>query len=205
MTRAPAVELTGAPPRKALSKPSVAPDFAADDRELVRAARAGDRAAYGVLYERYAPMVHGILLSRVMPELADDLLQDVFLKAMTELRGLRQDDHFGGWIAAIARNRAMDSYRRNRETAAPEVLEAVSTKERSSAQAEARVVLAALQSLPDAYRETLTLRLIEGMTGPEIAARTGLTHDSVRVNLHRGMKQLRERMGLREAEEESHD
>ena len=44
--------------------------------------------------------------------------------------------------------------------------------------------------------ETLVLRLVEGMTGPEIAARTGLTAASVRVNLHRGMKQLRERLGV---------
>jgi DNA-directed RNA polymerase specialized sigma subunit, sigma24 homolog len=50
-------------------------------------------------------------------------------------------------------------------------------------------------TLPDTYRETLILRLVEGMTGPEIAARTGLTHGSVRVNLHRGMQQLRELLG----------
>ena len=56
------------------------------------------------------------------------------------------------------------------------------------------LVLAAIQSLPEAYSETLTLRLVEGMTGPEIAARTGLTEGSVRVNLHRGMKQLREKL-----------
>lgn len=43
-----------------------------------------------------------------------------------------------------------------------------------------------------AYRETLTLRLVEGMTGPEIAVLTGLTEGSVRVNLHRGMQLLRE-------------
>jgi len=46
--------------------------------------------------------------------------------------------------------------------------------------------------LPEAYRETLILRLVEGMTGPEIAAQTGLTPESVRVNLCRGMKLLRE-------------
>jgi RNA polymerase sigma-70 factor, ECF subfamily len=179
---------------------------AVDDRELVRAARDGDRSAYGRLYERYAPMVHGILLARIAPDHVDDLLQDVFLKAMTQLRSLRDDDHFGGWIAAIARNRAADHYRRTREDAAPqEQLEAVPSGERSSANAEAAAVLAALQSLPEAYRETLTLRLVEGMTGPEIAALTGLTHDSVRVNLHRGMKQLRERLGPREATKESHD
>ena len=55
-------------------------------------------------------------------------------------------------------------------------------------------VLATIRSLPEAYRETLTLRFVEGMTGPEIALRTGLTEGSVRVNLHRGMKLLRERL-----------
>ena len=61
---------------------------------------------------------------------------------------------------------------------------------------DALAVLAAIRTLPDAYRETLVLRLVEGMTGPEIATRTGLTPASVRVNLHRGMKQLRERLGV---------
>ena len=57
-----------------------------------------------------------------------------------------------------------------------------------------RAVLESVRALPDAYRETLILRLVEGMTGPEIAARTGLTEGSVRVNLHRGMKLLRDRL-----------
>ena len=53
----------------------------------------------------------------------------------------------------------------------------------------AAAILDAIRALPDAYRETLILRLVEGMTGPEIAARTGLTHGSVRVNLHRARKE----------------
>ena len=51
--------------------------------------------------------------------------------------------------------------------------------------------LAALRALPEAYRETLVLRLVEGLSGAEIAERTGLTPGSVRVNLHRGMALLR--------------
>lgn len=165
------------------------------DRDLIRAARAGDRVAYGELYRRYAPMVHGLLLARVAPDLADDLLQEVFLKAMTQLSRLRKDDHFGGWIAAIARNRAADHYRRTRELQSSEDVTAnMATTEAASAQTEARMVLAAIRSLPDAYRDTLSMRLVEGMTGPEIASRTGLTSESVRVNLHRGMKLLRERL-----------
>ena len=168
------------------------------ERELLRAARAGDRAAYGHLYERYAPMVHGVLVARVAPAEADDLLQDVFIRAMTELRHLRDDDHFGGWIAAIARNRAADWYRRSHETTGnEETLHAVSTPETASERADTRAALEAIQSLPAAYHETLAVRLVEGMTGPEIAERTGLTPGSVRVNLHRGMALLREALAAR--------
>jgi RNA polymerase sigma-70 factor (ECF subfamily) len=166
------------------------------DRDLVRAARAGDRVAYGELYQRYAPMVHGVLLARVAPGHVDDLLQEVFLKAMTQITHLREDDHFGGWIAAIARNRAADHYRQTREMqSTADLTSNIASRGTPGSQAEARIVLAAIQSLPDAYRETLSLRLVEGMTGPEIANRTGLTPESVRVNLHRGMKLLRERLG----------
>jgi len=166
------------------------------DSDLVRAARAGDRVAYGELYLRYAPMVHGVLLARVAPDHVDDLLQEVFLKAMTQITHLREDDHFGGWIAAIARNRAADHYRQTREMqSTADLTTSLATRGTPGSQAEARIVLATIQSLPDAYRETLSLRLVEGMTGPEIANRTGLTPESVRVNLHRGMKLLRERLG----------
>ncbi len=60
---------------------------------------------------------------------------------------------------------------------------------------EAALILAVVRALPEPYREPLILRLVEGMTGPEIAARTGLTHGSVRVNLCRGMQLLREKLG----------
>ncbi len=142
-------------------------------------------------------MVHGVLLARVAPGDVDDLLQDVFIRAMTELRRLRDEDHFGGWIAAIARNRAADWYRRSRETTgSEETLHAVATGETASARTDARTALDAIQSLPAAYRETLALRLVEGMTGPEIAERTGLTPASVRVNLCRGMALLREALAV---------
>jgi RNA polymerase sigma-70 factor (ECF subfamily) len=62
-------------------------------------------------------------------------------------------------------------------------------------EAETLVVLDAVRRLPEAYRDTLLMRLVEGMSGHEIADRTGLTPASVRVNLHRGMKLLRERLG----------
>ena len=55
----------------------------------------------------------------------------------------------------------------------------------------------------ETYRETMILRLVEGFTGPEIAEHTGMTPESVRVHLHRGMKLLRERLGGEPAGETS--
>ena len=72
----------------------------------------------------------------------------------------------------------------------------MTTQARSEVDREAANVLDVICGLPEAYRETLVLRLVEGMTGPEIAERTGLTPSSVRVNLHRGMKLLREKLGM---------
>ena len=169
-----------------------------DDALLVLAARGGDRTAFGDLYARYARMVHGILLARVPACDVDDLVQDVFLRALPRLCDLRDAAKFGPWLAAITRNRANDFHRQTRATAA--ATDSLSEDEaelpasKPAPVAEAATILSFVRSLPDAYRETLILRLVEGTTGPEIAARTGLTPGSVRVNLHRGMQQLREKL-----------
>jgi RNA polymerase sigma-70 factor (ECF subfamily) len=159
---------------------------------LVEDVLRGDHDAFGRLYDLYGPMVHGILLARVPFDEVDDLVQDVFLLAFKRIHTLREAGAFGGWLAMIARNRAVDFHRRKRET--EELPEDIARPH--SVDPEAAEALALIRTLPDAYRETLVLRLVEGMTGPEIAERTGLTPASVRVNLHRGMKLLREKMGM---------
>jgi RNA polymerase sigma-70 factor (ECF subfamily) len=167
-----------------------------DHGEMVRAARAGDESAFEGLYLHYGRMVHGILLARVPYAHVDDLVQDVFVAAWRRLATLRDESAFAGWLAMIARNRAIDYHRQRVETV--ELLEdsATAPREAPEASLDATRALRAIRELPDAYRETLVLRLVEGLSGPEIAQRTGLTPASVRVNLHRGMKLLREKLGL---------
>jgi RNA polymerase sigma-70 factor, ECF subfamily len=165
---------------------------ATEDGRLVSAARDGDRSAFERLYDRYARVVHGLLLARARAEDVEDLVQEVFLTAWRRLDRLRDPAAFGGWLMMIARNRATDLHRRHVEhVELPDTLTATSAP---AATAEARAALEAIRRLPDAYRETLVLRLVEGLTGPEIAERTGMTPASVRVNLHRGMKLLREKL-----------
>jgi RNA polymerase sigma-70 factor (ECF subfamily) len=127
------------------------------------------------------------------PEDAADVAQDVFLQAWTVLDTLREPAAFGGWIGAIARRRAIDTIRKQRpEAPLDDIAHSASNPHVS---AEAAAVLDAIRLLPEAYRDTLMLRLVEGYSGPEIASLTGLTPGSVRVNLHRGFKLLKERMG----------
>jgi RNA polymerase sigma-70 factor, ECF subfamily len=145
---------------------------------LIRSATSGDGRAFAELHARYAGVVHA------------------FLVAWKKLGQLEEPEGFGAWLCAIARNRAVDCQRRRRPT---EVLQEGWPDDRSASSsdaAEVRHVLDAIRSLPEAYRETLVMRLCEGMSGPEIATATGLEPGSVRINLHRGMKLLRERLGV---------
>ncbi|HKB12282.1 MAG TPA: sigma-70 family RNA polymerase sigma factor [Vicinamibacterales bacterium] len=158
----------------------------------IRAAAAGDQDAFATLYRGYVRMVHAIVLGRVPRQDADDLVQDVFVIAYTRIRELRAPDAFGGWLATIARHRAAD-YRRDARGQAvlPDELPGGQAIE-----ADTLAVLDVIRKLPEAYREPLLMRLVEGMSGAEIAERSGLTPASVRVNLHRGMKLLREQLGV---------
>jgi RNA polymerase sigma-70 factor (ECF subfamily) len=180
-----------------------APDPAETEiARLVRGAQRGDRVAFAELYQRFTRMVHGIVLARLARpgrpggpgrlggNDVDDVVQDVFMTALARIADLREPAAFGGWLAAIARHRATDYTRRTPPTETlPDDIAG-----RNPDRVEAFAILDAIRSLPDAYKETMMLRLVEGMTGVEIADRTGLTHASVRVNLHRGMKLLREKL-----------
>ncbi|MCA9671443.1 MAG: sigma-70 family RNA polymerase sigma factor [Myxococcales bacterium] len=164
--------------------------------KLVEAARRGERDAMAKLHDDFAPMVHAIALARVSPSEAQDVVQDTFVQAITRLATLRDPDAFGGWLATIARNRAMSGLRQRRRVVTPldEQRHGVGASATASApQAlQARRALEAIHSLPAAYHETLIMRLVEGMSSDEIAERTGLTPKSVRVNVHRGLRMLRE-------------
>jgi len=162
------------------------------EAQLIERACSGDRDAFTDLYKMFAPLVHGIVLARVPYDEAQDIVQEVFLSAYNNLHTLRDKNVVGAWLASIARNRANEFYRHARPT--EELSEEIS--DRNNPEAEAREILAAIRSMPEAYRETLVLRLVEGMTGVEIAERTGLKPESVRVNLHRGMELLRKTLGV---------
>ena len=156
---------------------------------LVRAAAEGDRGAFGELYVRYARMVHGILLARVPPGDAEDLVQEVFLSAMKQLRGLRTAAAFRGWLAPSRAIAPMDHFRRRSRTTPLELVERAAPR------------AAAAGRFPGAGPDPQPA----GGLSRDADSAPGGRHDragdrradrshagSVRVNLCRGMKMLRE-------------
>lgn len=165
--------------------------------QLVERAQAGDRAAWSELYARHRGAVHAAVLTRVAHADAADVAQDVFVVALAQLGELHDAAAFPGWLMTIARRRAVDHARRDRRSPidarvdvddAPPAIDGALASHRP----DTRRALAAIRTLPVAYQEPLLMRLVFGLTGPEIAAQTGLTPASVRVNLCRGMAQLRQ-------------
>jgi RNA polymerase sigma-70 factor (ECF subfamily) len=180
------------------------PSGDADERSigaLVRDAQGGDRDAFAALYRRHARLVHVVLLGSVAPDDVPDLLQDVFLAALRELPRLRDPDAFGGWLVQIARNQAKMHHRSQRplESFDDAVHGRVATGDRPpdarlEARSDAEYVMGHVRELPAKLREPLLLRLVEGMSGEEIARVTGLSHGTVRVYLHEAMRLLRRRL-----------
>lgn len=162
-----------------------------EDAALVEQARGGDAAAFDQLHRKFARSVHSVLLARLAPGEAEDLTQEVFLAAFRRLGDLRDSLAVGPWLHAMARNAATDFLRARGRRPRTEPLPELARREGPDDELRART-LGHIQGLPEAYRETLVMRLVDGLTGPEIAGATGLSPASVRVNLHRGMELLRE-------------
>lgn len=167
----------------------------------VLAAQRGEEAAFGRLCLRYRPIVYAAALALLPAPEAEEAAQEVMIAAWTRLPELRDPGALAGWLRSIARARATDRLRQRQAEArragwgrvfAAWWAPAAAPDEDPAELAE---ILAAIRALPEAYREPLLLRLVEGWTGPEIAARVGMAEGSVRVNLHRGMAMLRERLG----------
>jgi RNA polymerase sigma-70 factor (ECF subfamily) len=165
---------------------------------LVGRAQRGSRRAFDVLWVRYAPTVQSILLTMVADEEAEDLTQEVAVAAFRSLASLKNQASFPAWLCAIARNAGRDALSAHRRVPEPLALEEIQVDElRAPEQGDPTApdeIMAQIRALPDCYRESLTLRLLLGLSGPEIAEQTGMTEGSVRVNLCRGMKLLRQRL-----------
>jgi RNA polymerase sigma factor (sigma-70 family) len=172
------------------------------DAELMRAAHA-DPAAFAEIYKRYATRICGFHRGRCRDEHAAlDLTAETFAQAWLSRRSFRDraDGSAGPWLFGIARHVLSRSVRRQRlERAACDRLGVLERLDRpASAAVPDEGWLEGLDeyfdALPPAYREAISLRVVDERDYTEIAKRTGVSRGLARVRVHRGLAALRARL-----------
>lgn len=162
------------------------------DRERILAAQRGDREAMASLYNTYRLQAYQTALVVLQdPHLADDVVQEAFIRAFREIGRCDPDRPFAPWIARIVINLSRNALRSRRFLPLP-ARDRHGTLEPRYAASEARVDLwPVLQRLTRAHREVLLLRYFHGFTEPEIAEILGLPAGTVKSRLHAARQAVR--------------
>jgi RNA polymerase sigma factor (sigma-70 family) len=163
------------------------------DSELVAAARAGDRAAFGVLLDRHDRAVRVVVRPLLGDSETEDVAQEAFLQAYLGLDRLRDPARFGAWLCAIAVNLGKMRLRERRVFLPLEDYPGGADGGEDSGEL-AGLVASAVETLPRHEREAVLLSYA-GLSSPEVAALVGERPGTVRVRLHRARGRLRARLG----------
>jgi RNA polymerase sigma-70 factor (ECF subfamily) len=178
-----------------------------DDKELIRRSQEGDGEAFGQLIEKYRNRVYYLAygLTGNRSE-ADDLAQEVFIKAFYAIPKFRLKSEFGTWLYRVAVNHVKDYLRKSRHRMKElsihdfgdnlPAAEGATFEERQLSEKRRGLVQAALHRLPDKYQIILALRDIQGLPYEEISRILGISVGTVDSRLHRARKKLREKLDL---------
>ena len=184
----------------------------ASDEQLIAAALRGDTSPFGTIVEQYWNMAVALALSRINdPIEAEDVAQESFIKAYSQLRNLREPSRFAGWLSKIVAQQCTNVIRRkarertvlSRESDALEALASASNTNPRLSDEEVHFVRRAVRQLPAKSRRLIVMRFVAGFSTEQIARQLGKRHGTVRVWLHRAYNSLRKELAplLEEAEE----
>jgi RNA polymerase sigma-70 factor (ECF subfamily) len=182
------------------------------DQEVVLMARAGREAAYRELIRRYERPIFALLFRMVRDrELAEDLSQETFVKALNAIESYRPEFKFSSWIFKIANNAAIDHLRRREldtlsldgspHAATPEAMQATALQIGARQESPLDTVEAkelggaieiAIGRLRPEYRSCILLRHVEGRAYEEIAEMLDLPLGTVKTYIHRARNELRQ-------------
>ena len=172
-----------------------------DDAGLVERAREGERMAFEELYRRHRNHVYGLVwrLCGGDHALAEDLLQEAFVRAWQKLDSFRGDSRFGTWLHRLSANVALSDRRSriryiDRETALEGSAERGATGEKDVYAGLRMDLEQAIAKLPERARTVLVLYDIEGYSHAEISEIAGMAVGSSKAQLHRARKLVREEL-----------
>lgn len=166
--------------------------------DLVRSAQAGSRDAFGELFERFQPTITAIAMRRLgNANDAQELVQDVFIQAMTKIDQLRTPECFIGWLRQITVRMAINKGVRRAPSIAvePEILEATITQDTSPVDIALEVERAdqvheGMARLRDMDRETLDAFYVQGQSLIEMADQFDAPIGTIKRRLHTARKRL---------------
>jgi len=177
-----------------------------EDGEIIRKCLNGEPEAFGFLVDKYKESIYGFAYAKLLNfQDAEDVTQEVFLKAYRKLRTLRRWENFHAWLYSITSNLCKIWLRtRSRrpdgeflEEKDPDILDEPSIYAYRESQARESLnesLHEALESLPEMYRQVLILYYLSGMSSKEIARFLGTSRTTVLQRLHRARSQLKEEM-----------
>ena len=174
------------------------------DEQLVEDAVAGDKDSFGLLVERYWAMAVAIAYGTLMdPAEAEDVAQESFILAFSQLHKLRDRSRFAGWLGKIVRRKSIDRIRKKARTRTVSISDIPEHEYLSISPAATNpglteqqqgFVRKAVRRLPEKFRQVVLMRFIGNLSTAEIARQLGRKPVTVRVWLHRAYKKLRDEL-----------
>lgn len=176
-----------------------------EDLEALSRCRQGEKQAYANIVDRHQGGVFRMIYRYVgQRERAEELTQEAFLKAYRELPKFRGEAKFSTWLYQIALNLCRDYWRGQKrrpeqlrepqELAAVVLSEAASPELQAQSGREAERLRRALDSLPEIYREALTLRYLADLSYEEMGEASGEGLSNLKMRVARGLAQLKRRL-----------
>ena len=147
------------------------------------------------VWKQHRSALYGFIRRRVEgDDVAEDLLQEVFVRVHARIGTLNDEDSLKAWLYQIARNAIIDHYRSERKSSV--LTKSLSTlddqAERSEQEALAECVLPFVEQLPEPYREAVMLSEIEGMSQVDLAKQLGLSPSGAKSRVQRGRAKIKE-------------
>ena len=168
------------------------------EENLVKAAVSGDSSAFGLLYDRYQPMIYRFIAVKVgRREDAEDITHQVFLSAWQSIAGYHDLGHpFSSWLYRIARNQVIDHYRGRKQDVSLEVLDvesivgAAASHIDLSMKLDLEKTICAVKQLKPDYQDVILMRFVEDLSVRETARAIKRSEGAVKLLQHRAIKEL---------------
>lgn len=171
------------------------------DSELIRQCKSGSQKYQAMMYEKYAPVLMGICMRYARnAEDAEDLFHDAFVKILTNIDSCDENGNLSGWVKKITVNTCINAYYKKKREAG-NTIEAEDVAETAG---DFRIqqndfitqtlLLKFINELPDGYRTVFNLFEIDGYSHLEISEMTGSSYSTVRSQLFKAKRTLKQKI-----------